>query len=85
MSDNAKITINDQELELPVIVGTENEVGLDITKMRGETGAITLDNGYGNTGSCKSAITYFHDRNLLKDLEALRVWHSHLVKLRGHA
>jgi citrate synthase len=63
MSDKAKITINDKGLELPVVVGTENEIGLDISKLRAKTGAITLDNGYGNTGSCKSAITYLDGAN----------------------
>ena len=45
-------------IKLPVIVGVENEHAIDITKLRSETGYITLDSGYGNTGSCTSAITY---------------------------
>jgi len=45
-------------LKLPVVRGTEHEVGLDIGKLRSGTGAIALDPGYGNTGSCKSAITF---------------------------
>jgi len=48
----------DTEVELPVVRGTEDELGIDIAKLRAETGMITLDYGYVNTGSCESAITY---------------------------
>ncbi len=54
----AKLILRDREYELPEVVGSEGEVGVDISKLRAETGAITLDNGYGNTGSCRSAITF---------------------------
>ena len=47
-----------RSIELPVITGTENEKAIDITQLRVKSGYITLDNGYANTGSCKSAITY---------------------------
>ncbi len=57
---NAKLEIEGKTLEIPVIKGSENEVGLDISKLRGETGAITLDNGFVNTGSCESAITFIN-------------------------
>lgn len=56
----AKLSLDGEEYELPRIVGTEDEVGLDITKFRAESGAITLDSGYGNTGSCESAITFIN-------------------------
>ncbi|UCH11370.1 MAG: citrate (Si)-synthase, partial [Fidelibacterota bacterium] len=56
--DPAKLTLDGKEYELPTIVGTENEVGIDISKLRGTTGAITADSGYGNTGSCISTITF---------------------------
>ncbi|MDR4499154.1 MAG: citrate synthase [Candidatus Scalindua sp.] len=49
---------NNKEAELPVIVGTENEKGIDISNLRTKTGYVTLDPGYANTGSCESAITY---------------------------
>ncbi len=55
---SAKLILDDHEYELPLIVGSEDEVGLDISKLRSSTGAITSDNGYGNTGSCQSAITF---------------------------
>ncbi|HEB52894.1 MAG TPA: citrate (Si)-synthase, partial [bacterium] len=48
----AKLTLGDQELELPVLVGTEGEVAIDIRKLRAATGAVTFDPGLGNTGSC---------------------------------
>lgn len=58
MSETAKINIQGKELELPVIIGTENEVGIDISSLRGSTGAVTLDVGYKNTGSTTSDITF---------------------------
>ncbi len=54
----AKLKYDDQEFEMPVIVGTENERAIDIGKLRANTGLITLDPGYMNTGSCESAITF---------------------------
>jgi citrate synthase len=58
MSDKAQITFNDQSYELPVVEGTENEKALDISKLRGESGLITIDPGFKNTGSTRSAITF---------------------------
>ncbi len=54
----AILRIRDREYELPVIVGTEGEQAIDIAKLRAETGMITLDNGFMNTGSCESSITF---------------------------
>jgi citrate synthase len=54
----ANLRIGDRELELPVVTGTEGDDALDISALRGETGLITFDPGYGNTGACSSAITY---------------------------
>ena len=51
MGEVAKLVLDDQEIELPVIVGTEQERGLDISKLRAQTGHVTLDEGYVNTGS----------------------------------
>ena len=58
MSDIAKLHLPDKTVDLPVVVGTEQEHAVDIRKLRSETGYITLDDGYGNTGSCESAITF---------------------------
>lgn len=56
--DTAKLILQGKEYDLPVTVGSENEVGIDISALRQKTGAITLDSGYGNTGSCESSITF---------------------------
>jgi len=56
--ETAKLTIGDRQYELPIVVGTEGERALDITNLRAQTGYVTLDNGYMNTGSCQSAITF---------------------------
>ena len=60
MSDakNARLEYDGKTVELPSLTGSENETGLDISRLRGETGLITYDPGYGNTGSCRSSITY---------------------------
>jgi len=55
---SARLTLDDKQYELPVVVGSEGEVALDISALRAQSGAITLDPGYGNTGSCMSAITF---------------------------
>ncbi|MEM8998575.1 MAG: citrate/2-methylcitrate synthase, partial [Acidobacteriota bacterium] len=55
---SAKLDIDGTQYEFPTTVGSEGEVGIDISKLRASTGAITLDNGYGNTGSCKSSICF---------------------------
>lgn len=60
MSDNAKLVVGDRELELPLVVGTENETAVDVSALRRETGLVTLDEGYVNTGSTRSAITFLN-------------------------
>ena len=65
--DNAKLILDGKEYELPVFVGSENEVGIDIRKLRDTTGAVTYDPGFANTGSCRSAITYIDgDKGILR-------------------
>ena len=58
MSRTAKLELDGKVYELPVVEGTEHELAIDISSLRSQTGYITLDDGYGNTGSCRSAITY---------------------------
>lgn len=58
MSETAQLKVGDQLIELPIIEGTENEKAIDISKLRGASGLITIDPGYKNTGSTKSAITF---------------------------
>jgi citrate synthase len=55
---NAKLILEDQTIELPIIEGSEGEKGIDVTSLRTETGYITFDPAYGNTGSCTSDITF---------------------------
>ena len=56
--DRIAFEYSGRTVELPLLRGTEGEVALDIRKLRGSTGLITFDPGYGNTGACKSAITF---------------------------
>ncbi|MFO0900934.1 MAG: citrate synthase [Pirellulales bacterium] len=58
MGDVAKLQIGDRQLSLPVIVGSEGEMAVDVSKLRSDTGCITLDDGYANTGATQSAITF---------------------------
>lgn len=55
---NAKLELDGKVFEFPVIEGSEGEKAIDIAKLRSETGYVTIDSGYGNTGSCTSAITF---------------------------
>ena len=57
-SQTAELRLGDKTIELPVVVGSEGEHAIDITRLRAETGYITLDPGYANTGSCQSSITF---------------------------
>jgi citrate synthase len=56
--DAAELRIGDKTLSLPVTEGSEGERAIDITKLRAQTGYVTLDPGYANTGACRSAITF---------------------------
>ena len=60
LTDTAKLSLQGQEYDLPIVTGSEGEVGVDISQLRSKTGAITSDNGYGNTGSCHSSITFIN-------------------------
>jgi len=58
MSEKASLKIGDNTFELPLVMGTENETAVDISKLRSQSGVITLDQGYKNTGATTSAITF---------------------------
>jgi citrate synthase len=58
MSQTAHLKLGDQSIELPVVVGTEQEYAVDVSNLRAKTGYVTLDNGYMNTGACTSSITF---------------------------
>ena len=60
MEKTAKLKINDSTYELPILEGTEGEIGVDISSLRAQSGVITLDKGFKNTGSTKSAITFLN-------------------------
>jgi citrate synthase len=63
----AKLDIEGKAIDLPIVEGTEHEKALDISALRASTGYITLDDGYGNTGSCQSAITFIDgDKGILR-------------------
>ena len=58
MSDTVKLEVNEKSIDLPLVLGSEGEIGIDISKLRSQTKAITLDPGFVNTGSCESGITF---------------------------
>jgi citrate synthase len=58
MTRIATLTFEGKSIELPVVEGSEGELGVDISQLRSRTGLITLDPGYGNTGACESSITF---------------------------
>ncbi len=60
MTDKARLSYDGREYEMQIVEGTEHERAIDISHLRADTGLITLDDGYANTGSCKSEITFIH-------------------------
>jgi len=67
MDQTVKLTVDGKTYELPLLTGSEGERAIDISRLRQETGLITLDQGYGNTGSCKSSITFMDgERGILR-------------------
>jgi len=60
MTETVTLMIDGKTHTLPVVQGTEGERAIDISKLRAQTGLISLDPGYGNTGSCESAITFIN-------------------------
>ena len=64
---SASLTYNGKSVALPLVTGTEGETAMDIQKLRATTGLITLDPGFGNTGACRSAITFIDgERGVLR-------------------
>lgn len=83
MNKKVELSIDGQTLELDSIVGSEGEVGINVSQLRAKTGAITLDPGYGNTGACISDITFIDgEKGILQyrgyDIAELAKKSSHL-------
>ena len=67
MAKTAQLIIDGKTYEFPIIEGSEDEVGIDISDLLEKTGAVTLDLGYKNTGATKSAITFLDgDKGILR-------------------
>src|SRR5690606_10383380 len=67
MAEVASLSLNDEEFKLPIIIGSEGEMAIDTRKLRKESGYICYDQGYGNTGSCQSKITFLDgDKGILR-------------------
>jgi citrate synthase len=67
MSDTASLKLGDKTYDLPVVIGTEEEKAIDISKLRDQSGFVTLDSGYKNTGATKSKITFLDgEKGVLK-------------------
>ena len=65
--NTAKLILDGKEYSFPVVKGTQNDLAINISKLREQTGYITLDDGFGNTGSCTSSITYIDgDKGILR-------------------
>ncbi len=80
MSDRAVLSYGGKEVELPVVEGSEHEKAIDISKLRAQTGLITLDYGFVNTGATESAITFIDG-----DLGILRYRGYDIAELADHA
>src|SRR6185295_3116523 len=67
MSNTAELKLDGKTFSLPTLAGTEGERAVDTSALRAQTGYIALDDGYGNTGSCKSKITFIDgDQGILR-------------------
>tara|TARA_X000000950_G_scaffold140921_1_gene174894 strand:+ start:2719 stop:4005 length:1287 start_codon:yes stop_codon:yes gene_type:complete len=67
MNKKVEISFQNEKIELPVVTGSENEQAVDISKLRSQTGLITLDRGFKNTGSTSSSITFLDgERGILR-------------------
>lgn len=67
MEDSVKLTYKNETFQFPLVVGTENELGIDIKNLRALTGLVTLDPGFKNSGSCESGVTFLDgEKGILK-------------------
>ena len=70
MSEFAELNVEGKSYKLPLIEGSEKEKGFDISKLRGESGLITVDTGYKNTGATQSAITFLDGEKGVRSLSS---------------
>jgi citrate synthase len=75
----AKLSFDDKTLDLPVTEGSMGEQAVDIAKLRAQTGLITMDPGYGNTGACNSAITFIDGE------KGVLLYRGYPIEEMGHA
>jgi citrate synthase len=67
MADKAQLRLGDQTIELPILIGSEGERAIDVRSLRSQTGYITFDPGYANSGACRSSITFIDgDKGILR-------------------
>ena len=67
MSNQSKLELDGKIYNLPIVTGSEGEKAVDVSALRANTNYITLDDGYGNTGSCTSKITFIDgDKGILR-------------------
>ena len=78
------LSFDGNEIDLPIITGTENEHAIDISKIRSETGLITLDKGYKNTGSTTSKITFLDGEKVTSNSSSgiVESWNTKLGLLK---
>jgi citrate synthase len=86
MSDKALLQYQDKTFEFPVIQGSENELAIDIKTLRAQSGMITIDPGYKNTGSCESAITFLDgEKGILRYRGTLlKIWQRKRALLKWY-
>jgi len=58
MGETAQLRVGDRTIDLPILIGSEGERGIDVRKLRDQTGLVTFDPGFANTGGCRSKITF---------------------------
>ena len=77
-TDTATLRIGDDELSLPIVRGSDGDDAIDIGRLRSETGLITLDPGYGNTGAATSAITFLDGEEGILRYRGYQIGRAHV-------
>ena len=67
------VRLGDENFEFPIMEGTEAELAIDLRTFRSKTGHIAFDEGYGNTGSCESGITFINGEKGIQGIVAIRL------------